>query len=38
MVKSMAKHVRAQHPEVANDMKRTHNDDLRIGSREMKLK
>ena len=38
MVKAMTKHVRAQHPEVANDMERTHNDDPKSWSREMKPK
>jgi predicted small metal-binding protein len=38
MVKAMTKHVMAQHPDVAKDMERMHNEDPKRWSGEMRPK
>lgn len=38
MVKAMTKHVMAQHPDVAKEMERMHNEDPKRWSREMRPK
>ena len=38
MVKAMTKHVMAQHPDLAKDMEKMHNQDPKRWSREMRPK